>query len=135
MRSRRLARHARPAEEARVRGRWRDHDAAAGQPGDPRHAGAGADTRADTVVQRRRHARARWATASRSACKACCPRRSRSGRSRCSARVGRPLAEGMSVLWGLDLSGGTPRQVLAISLFTNDDPTHTAALEAAVAGP
>ena len=47
-------------------------------------------------------------------------------------RVGRPLAEGMSVLSGLDLSGGTPRQVLAISLFTNDDPAHTDALEAAV---
>jgi hypothetical protein len=44
-------------------------------------------------------------------------------------RVGRPLAEGMSVLEGLGLSGSSP--VVAISLFTNDDPTHTSALEAA----
>lgn len=47
-------------------------------------------------------------------------------------RVGRPLAEGMSILSSLDLPQGTPRQVLAISLFTNDDPTHTDALQAAV---
>jgi hypothetical protein len=47
-------------------------------------------------------------------------------------RVGRPLAEGMSLVSGLDLAHATPRQVLAVSLFTNDDPSHTTALEAAV---
>jgi hypothetical protein len=48
------------------------------------------------------------------------------------ARVGRPLAEGMSVLSGLDLSHPGQPTVLAISLFTNDDPSHVSALEAAV---
>jgi hypothetical protein len=48
------------------------------------------------------------------------------------ARVGRPLAEGMSVVSGVDLSAADPPMVLAISLFTNDDPTHTSALETAV---
>jgi hypothetical protein len=48
------------------------------------------------------------------------------------ARTGRPLAEGIGVVSGLDLSGSSPRPVLAISLFTNDDPGHTSALEAAV---
>jgi hypothetical protein len=48
------------------------------------------------------------------------------------ARTGRSLAEGMGVVSGLDLSRGSPRPVLAISLFTNDDPSHTSALEAAV---
>jgi hypothetical protein len=48
------------------------------------------------------------------------------------ARVGRPLAEGMSVVSGLDLSQAGRPAVLAISLFTNDDPTHTSALETAV---
>jgi hypothetical protein len=49
-------------------------------------------------------------------------------------RVGRPLAEGMSVLEGLGLAaeGQSARPVVAVSLFTNDDPTHTAALQAAV---
>jgi hypothetical protein len=48
------------------------------------------------------------------------------------ARTGRPLAEGMGVVSGLDLSRGSSRPVLAVSLFTNDDPGHTDALEAAV---
>lgn len=50
------------------------------------------------------------------------------------ARTSRPLAEGMRVLSSLDLAGAGqgPRPVLALSLFTNDDPTHTSALEAAV---
>jgi hypothetical protein len=47
------------------------------------------------------------------------------------ARTGRPLAEGMGVVSGLDLKTSPP-PVLAISLFTNDDPAHTSALEAAV---
>jgi hypothetical protein len=50
------------------------------------------------------------------------------------ARTSRPLAEGMQVLSSLDLAGagqGTP-PVVALSLFTNDDPTHTSALQAAV---
>jgi hypothetical protein len=49
-------------------------------------------------------------------------------------RVSRPLAEGMGVLAGLDAFTSSPnaRPVLAVSLFTNDDPTHTSALEAAV---
>jgi hypothetical protein len=49
-------------------------------------------------------------------------------------RVGRPLAEGMGVLAGLGAfsSSQDARPVLAVSLFTNDDPTHTSALEAAV---
>ena len=46
-------------------------------------------------------------------------------------RVSRPLAEGMSILRGTTIpSDGST--VLAISLFTNDDPTHTAQLRAAV---
>jgi hypothetical protein len=48
------------------------------------------------------------------------------------ARVGRPLAEGMSVVSGADLSQAGRPAVLAISLFTNDDPSHTSALETAV---
>lgn len=46
-------------------------------------------------------------------------------------RVGRPLAEGMKILRDTELpaDGST---VLAVSLFTNDDPTHTAELRAAV---
>jgi hypothetical protein len=48
---------------------------------------------------------------------------------RTDARAGRPLAEGMQVLRATSLS---PGDVLAISLFTNDDPAHTAALTAAV---
>jgi hypothetical protein len=45
------------------------------------------------------------------------------------ARRGRPLAEGMRVLDGIQFEGPT---VLALSLFTNDDPNNVAALEAAV---
>jgi hypothetical protein len=48
------------------------------------------------------------------------------------ARTGRPLEEGMGVVSGLDLSQGGRPAVLAISLFTNDDPSHTSALETAV---
>jgi hypothetical protein len=48
------------------------------------------------------------------------------------ARVGRPLAEGMGVVSGVDLPPAGRPAVLAISLFTNDDPTHTSALETAV---
>jgi hypothetical protein len=49
-------------------------------------------------------------------------------------RVDRPLAEGMGVLAGLDAFGSsaTARPVLALSLFTNDDPSHTGALASAV---
>jgi hypothetical protein len=47
-------------------------------------------------------------------------------------RTSRPLAEGMRVLSSLDLAGGTTRPVLAMSLFTNDDPTNTSGLQAAV---
>jgi hypothetical protein len=49
-------------------------------------------------------------------------------------RVGRPLAEGVGVIDGLNLQAqsAAARPVLAVSLFTNDDPTHTAALQAAV---
>ena len=49
-------------------------------------------------------------------------------------RVGRPLAEGMDVIDGLQLSADneSARPILAVSLFTNDDPTHTQALQAAV---
>jgi hypothetical protein len=49
-------------------------------------------------------------------------------------RVGRPLAEGMGVIEGLRLraENESARPILAISLFTNDDPTHTQALQAAV---
>jgi hypothetical protein len=47
------------------------------------------------------------------------------------ARTGRPLAEGMDIVAGTPLpSDGST--VLAISLFTNDDPTHARELEAAV---
>jgi hypothetical protein len=46
-------------------------------------------------------------------------------------RVSRPLAEGMSILSGTSIrSDGST--VLALSLFTNDDPTHTSQLRAAV---
>jgi hypothetical protein len=45
------------------------------------------------------------------------------------ARIGRPLAEGMSRLAAANPSGKT---VYAFSLFTNDDPTQTSALESAV---
>jgi hypothetical protein len=46
-------------------------------------------------------------------------------------RVSRPLAEGMGVLSGTSIpSDGS--MVVAMSLFTNDDPTHTAQLQAAV---
>lgn len=44
------------------------------------------------------------------------------------ARTGRPLAEGMRVIRAADLSSA----VLAVSLFTNDDPRNVGALEAAV---
>ncbi|HEU4973663.1 MAG TPA: hypothetical protein VFT50_01135 [Baekduia sp.] len=44
-------------------------------------------------------------------------------------RTGRPLAEGMQVLAATTLP---PSAVLAMSLFTNDDPTHVDALRAAV---
>jgi hypothetical protein len=44
-------------------------------------------------------------------------------------RGGRRLAEGMQILAATDLPRGA---VLAISLFTNDDPTDTAALDTAV---
>jgi hypothetical protein len=47
-------------------------------------------------------------------------------------RTSRPLAEGMRVLSSIDLAGATTRPVLAMSLFTNDDPTNTSALQAAV---
>ncbi len=45
------------------------------------------------------------------------------------ARVGRPLAEGMSILGRTKLSGPA---VLAFSLFTNDSPRNVPALDAAV---
>jgi hypothetical protein len=46
-------------------------------------------------------------------------------------RVSRPLAEGMGILSGTSIpSDGST--VLAMSLFTNDDPTHTSQLQAAV---
>ena len=44
------------------------------------------------------------------------------------AKAGRPLADGMRVVEAIE---GTPA-VLAISLFTNDDPRHTGALATAV---
>jgi hypothetical protein len=47
-------------------------------------------------------------------------------------RVGRPLAEGMAVLAATAIPDPA-KAVLAISLFTNDDPTHTAALRSAIA--
>jgi hypothetical protein len=46
------------------------------------------------------------------------------------ARRGRPLAEGMSVLNRMSLPDGP--KILAFSLFTNDSPSNTAALESAV---
>ncbi|MEY2534406.1 MAG: hypothetical protein QOF29_2316 [bacterium] len=50
---------------------------------------------------------------------------------RVDGRTGRPLAEGMGIVAGTPLpSDGST--VLAISLFTNDDPTETRELEAAV---
>jgi hypothetical protein len=44
------------------------------------------------------------------------------------ARIGRPLAEGMSIL----ARAASPPAILAFSLFTNDSPSNTDALEAAV---
>lgn len=49
-------------------------------------------------------------------------------RVRTDARWGRPLAEGMRIL----ADEPAPPAILAISLFTNDDPRNVAALEAAV---
>lgn len=46
------------------------------------------------------------------------------------ARIGRPLAEGMGILADTALPAGG---VLAMGLFTNDDPSHTSQLAAAVA--
>jgi hypothetical protein len=46
-------------------------------------------------------------------------------------RVSRPLAEGMSILSDTSIPSDSST-VLAMSLFTNDDPTHTSQLEAAV---
>jgi hypothetical protein len=46
-------------------------------------------------------------------------------------RTGRPLAEGMSVLAATTLSAPS-KTALAISLFTNDDPTQTSRLQAAI---
>ena len=45
------------------------------------------------------------------------------------ARKGRPLAEGMQVLSGADVPAGS---VLVFSLFTNDTPTATGALQSAL---
>ena len=45
-----------------------------------------------------------------------------------NARTGRPLAEGMRLLAGV----ASPPPVIALSLFTNDDPGNVAALETAV---
>ena len=47
-----------------------------------------------------------------------------------SARIGRPLSEGMAILARTKVSD--PRTILAFSLFTNDAPTNTAALRSAV---
>jgi hypothetical protein len=48
-----------------------------------------------------------------------------------NGRVSRPLAEGMGILSNTSIpSDGST--VLAVSLFTNDDPTHTSQLQAAV---
>jgi hypothetical protein len=44
-------------------------------------------------------------------------------------RVSRPLAEGMAIVRQTSIPSDG---VLAVSLFTNDDPTHTAQLQAAV---
>lgn len=49
-------------------------------------------------------------------------------RVRVDGRIGRPLAEGMSILAGQS----APPAILAFALFTNDDPRNTRALEAAV---
>jgi hypothetical protein len=46
-----------------------------------------------------------------------------------NAERGRPLATGMQILAGTQISG---RVALAFSLFTNDDPTHVSALDSAV---
>jgi hypothetical protein len=46
-------------------------------------------------------------------------------------RVGRPLAEGMSILNSTSLPSGSS-SVLAISLFTNDDPRNTTQLSSAI---
>jgi hypothetical protein len=47
-------------------------------------------------------------------------------------RVGRPLAEGMSVLRGTSLPPSASSSVLAMSLFTNDDPRSTPQLASAI---
>jgi len=47
-------------------------------------------------------------------------------------RVGRPLAEGMAILAGTTIPDPS-RTVLAMSLFTNDDPRRTGELSAAIA--
>jgi hypothetical protein len=49
-------------------------------------------------------------------------------RVRTDARIGRPLAEGLRILG----RQSSPPAILAFSLFTNDDPRNTPALEAAV---
>lgn len=49
-------------------------------------------------------------------------------RVRLDGRIGRPLAEGMGIL----ARDSSPPAILALSLFTNDGPRNTAALEAAV---
>ncbi len=49
-------------------------------------------------------------------------------RVRTDARIGRPLAEGLRILGRRP----SPPAILAFSLFTNDDPHNTPALEAAV---
>jgi lysophospholipase L1-like esterase len=46
-----------------------------------------------------------------------------------NAQTGRPLATGMQILAGTQVSG---RTALAFSLFTNDDPTHVSQLDSAV---
>lgn len=46
------------------------------------------------------------------------------------ARTGRPLADGMAIIAGMDLR--SQPTALAVSLFTNDDPRNVDALEAAV---
>ena len=50
---------------------------------------------------------------------------------RVDGRVGRPLAEGMGIVAATPLPADG-REVLAVSLFTNDAPTRTAQLQAAV---
>lgn len=54
------------------------------------------------------------------------PLRAMGSRVRVDARIGRPLAEGMRILAGDD------SPVVAVSLFTNDDPRGVGRLEAAV---